>query len=159
MLSSFLPIKDWTNDDVWLYLLQDQSPWGINNKDLLTMYQGATDGGECPLVVDTSTPSCGDSRFGCWVCTLVKQDKSMSAMVQNDSEKSWMEPLLQLRNDLTEKDFEKRDFRRLTGHVQLMPNDDERTVVPGPYTKSTRKNWLERLLQAQNKIRQNKKTT
>ncbi|MDA9647011.1 DNA phosphorothioation system sulfurtransferase DndC, partial [Candidatus Pelagibacter sp.] len=107
-VSSFLPIKDWTNDDVWLYLLQDQSPWGINNKDLLTMYQGATDGGECPLVVDTSTPSCGDSRFGCWVCTLVKQDKSMSAMVQNDSEKSWMEPLLQLRNDLTEKDHEKR---------------------------------------------------
>ena len=92
------------------------------------MYQGATDGGECPLVVDTSTPSCGDSRFGCWVCTLVKQDKSMSAMVQNDSEKSWMEPLLQLRNDLTEKDFEKRDFRRLTGHVQLMANDDERTL-------------------------------
>ena len=155
-VSSFLPIKNWTNDDVWLYLLQDQSPWGINNKDLLSMYQGATDGGECPLVIDTSTPSCGDSRFGCWVCTLVKQDKSMSAMVQNDAEKSWMEPLLQLRNDLTEKDFEKRDFRRLAGHVQLMPNDDDRTV-PGPYTKKTRENWLERLLQAQNKIRQNKK--
>jgi DNA sulfur modification protein DndC len=80
----------------------------------------------------------------------------MSAMVQNDAEKSWMEPLLQLRNDLTEKDFEKRDFRRLAGHVQLMPNDDDRTV-PGPYTKKTRENWLERLLQAQNKIRQNKK--
>ena len=125
-VSSFLPIKDWSNDDVWLYLLQEQSPWGINNKDLLTMYQGATDGGECPLVVDTSTPSCGDSRFGCWVCTLVKQDKSMSAMVQNDSEKSWMEPLLQLRNNLNEKDHEKRDFRRIKGNVQLMPNDDER---------------------------------
>ena len=57
---------------MWLYLLQEPSPWGINNKDLLSMYQGATDGGECPLVVDTSTPSCGDSRFGCWVCTLVR---------------------------------------------------------------------------------------
>ena len=44
----------------------------------------------------------------------------MSAMVQNDSEKSWMEPLLQLRNDLTVKDHDKRDFRRLKGHVQLM---------------------------------------
>ena len=78
-----------------------------------------TDGGECPLVVDHQ-PSCGDSRFGCWVCTLVKQDKSMSAMVQNDLEKSWMEPLLQLRNDLTEKDHSKRDFRRLKGFVKLM---------------------------------------
>tara|TARA_B100001996_G_C18645225_1_gene587119 strand:- start:164 stop:1654 length:1491 start_codon:yes stop_codon:yes gene_type:complete len=154
-ISSFLPIKDWSNDDVWLYLLQEKSPWGINNKDLLTMYQGATDGGECPLVVDTSTPSCGDSRFGCWVCTLVKQDKSMSAMVQNDSEKTWMEPLLQLRNNLNEKDHEKRDFRRLTGNVQLMPNDDEKSV-PGPYLKKTREDWLEQLLKAQMKIRENK---
>jgi len=150
---SYLPIKDWSNDDVWLYLLQDQSPWGINNKDLLTMYQGATDGGECPLVVDTSTPSCGDSRFGCWVCTLVKEDKSMSAMVQNDSEKSWMEPLLQLRNELTIKDHDKRDFRRLKGHVQLMGDDDQ--TVPGPYTKKSREEWLTKLLQAQNKIRSN----
>ena len=154
-ISSFLPIKDWSNDDVWLYLLQEKSPWGINNKDLLTMYQGATDGGECPLVVDTSTPSCGDSRFGCWVCTLVKQDKSMSAMVQNDSEKSWMEPLLQLRNNLNERDHEKRDFRRLKGNVQLMPNDDEKSV-PGPYLKKTREDWLEQLLKAQMKIRENK---
>ena len=52
---SYLPIKNWTNDDVWLYLLQELQEWGINNKDLLSMYQGATDGGECPLVVDTST--------------------------------------------------------------------------------------------------------
>ena len=118
------------------------------------MYQGATDGGECPLVVDTSTPSCGDSRFGCWVCTLVKEDKSMSAMVQNDAEKSWMEPLLQFRNNLNKRDYEKRDFRRLKGNVQLMPNDDDRSV-PGPYLKKTREQWLEKLLQAQKKIREN----
>ena len=153
-VSSFLPIKNWSNDDVWLYLLQELSPWGINYNDLLTMYQGATDGGECPLVVDTSTPSCGDSRFGCWVCTLVKEDKSMSAMVQNDAEKSWMEPLLQFRNNLNKRDYEKRDFRRLKGNVQLMPNDDDRSV-PGPYLKKTREQWLEKLLQAQKKIREN----
>ena len=152
---SFLPIKDWTNDDVWLYLLQDKSPWGINNKDLLSMYQGATDGGECPLVVDTTTPSCGDSRFGCWVCTLVREDKSMSAMVQNDSEKSWMEPLLQMRNELTVKDYDKRDFRRLKGNVQLMGTDQDK-AVPGPYLKSSREEWLRKLLQAQNKMRSNK---
>ena len=58
------------------------------------MYQGATSGGECPLVVDTSTPSCGTSRFGCWVCTLVDQDRSMEAMIANDEEKVWMTPLV-----------------------------------------------------------------
>ena len=36
--------------------------------------------GEVPLVMDTSTRSCGDSRFGCWVCTLVDEDKSMRTM-------------------------------------------------------------------------------
>ena len=155
-ISAFLPIKDWSNDDVWLYLLQNNSPWGINNKDLLSMYQGATEGGECPLVVDTSTPSCGDSRFGCWVCTLVAQDKSMSAMVQNDEEKTWMEPLLQLRNLLDEHDHDKRDFRRLTGNVQLFANDDSKSV-PGPYTQKSREYWLRALLQAQNKVRSNPK--
>ena len=58
------------------------------------MYQGATADNECPLVVDTSTPSCGDSRFGCWTCTLVEKDKSMEAMINNDDDKVWMEPLL-----------------------------------------------------------------
>ena len=86
----YTPVEDWTNDDVWMFLMQTKNPWGYNNKDLLTMYQGATADGECPLVVDTSTPSCGDSRFGCWVCTLVEKDKSMHAMIQNDQEKDWM---------------------------------------------------------------------
>jgi DNA sulfur modification protein DndC len=153
---SYLPIKNWTNDDVWLYMLQEECPWGIKNKDLLSMYQGATDGGECPLVIDTSTPSCGNSRFGCWVCTLVQKDKSMSAMVQNDDEKSWMEPLLQLRNELDQHNHDKRDFRRLSGNVQLFVKDDERSV-PGPYTKKNRELWLTLLLKAQSVIRKNPK--
>ena len=68
------------------------------------MYQGATEGGECPLVVDSSTPSCGSSRFGCWVCTVVDKDRSMEAMIKNDEEKVWMTPLLELRNELDEPD-------------------------------------------------------
>ncbi|MCB1088827.1 MAG: DNA phosphorothioation system sulfurtransferase DndC, partial [Verrucomicrobiae bacterium] len=96
--SVYTPIESWTNDDVWFYLMQKKNPWGYNNRDLLGMYAGASADGECPLVVDDSTPSCGDSRFGCWVCTLVEKDKSMTAMVQNDVEMEWMQPLLELRN-------------------------------------------------------------
>ena len=66
----YTPIEDWRTDEVWLYLMQWENPWGNSNQDLLTMYRGATEDNECPLVVDTSTPSCGSSRFGCWVCTL-----------------------------------------------------------------------------------------
>ena len=65
----FTPIENWSNDNVWQYLVQYPNPWGHSNKDLLAMYSGASADGECPLVLDTSTPSCGNSRFGCWVCS------------------------------------------------------------------------------------------
>ena len=147
----YSPVEDWTNDDVWLFLMQVQNPWGHNNKELLTMYQGASADGECPLVVDSSTPSCGDSRFGCWVCTLVDKDKSMSAMIQNDHEKEWMLPLLDLRDKLKEADRTTRDFRRMAGHVQLFHGEP----IPGPYTQKAREAWLRELLQAQEWVRQN----
>ena len=73
---------------------------GHSNKDLLAMYSGASADGECPLVIDSSTPSCGNSRFGCWVCTMVTEDKSMAAMIQNDEEKAWMLPMLEFRMKL-----------------------------------------------------------
>ena len=60
----YTPIERFTVDDVWTYLLQVPSPWGANNRDLVTLYRNAQ-AGECPLVVDKTTPSCGNSRFGC----------------------------------------------------------------------------------------------
>jgi DNA sulfur modification protein DndC len=147
----YTPIEDWTNDDVWLYLMQVRNPWGHDNKTLLGMYQGASEGGECPLVVDSSTPSCGTSRFGCWVCTVVDKDRSMEAMIKNDEEKVWMTPLLELRNELDKPDDrDRRDFRRITGKVQLF---HDRTI-PGPYTKEWREIWLRRVLEAQQAVRQ-----
>lgn len=148
----YSPIEDWSNDDVWTFLMQTKNPWGYSNKELLTMYQGASADGECPLVVDSSTPSCGDSRFGCWTCTLVDQDKSMSAMIQNDEEKEWMLPLLELRNALDiADDRHLRDFRRMNGSVQLFHDQP----IPGPYTQEAREDWLTRLLEAQEWIREN----
>lgn len=146
----FSPIEDWSNDDVWLFLMQTTNPWGYSNKELLTMYQGASPDGECPLVVDATTPSCGDSRFGCWVCTLVDKDKSMSAMIQNDEEKEWMLPLLKLRNELDVTDDRPlRDFRRMNGSVQLFKD----RPIPGPYTQAARERWLRGVLEAQSWIR------
>ena len=169
----YSPIEDWTNDDVWLFLMQVGNPWGYNNKDLLTMYQGASEGGECPLVVDTTTPSCGDSRFGCFVCTLVAEDKSLQAMVHNDVEKDWMQPLVRLRNLLDNPlakpkeersgtgpdDREVREFRRMSGLVQIyqrkMDDSDERVpdYIPGPYKQDHRSRLLREVLLAQETLR------
>ena len=147
----FTPVASWTNDDVWQYLMQVKNPWGYRNKDLLGMYQGATEDGECPLVVDTSTPSCGDSRFGCYVCTLVAQDKSMEAMVRNDQEKEWMAPLMNFRNKYLDikQDRQHRDFRKMNG--SLMVHNGR--LVHGPYKQEYRITLLKALLEAQNAVR------
>jgi len=154
----YSPIEDWSDDDVWMFLMQYKNPWGYENKDLLTMYQGATEGGECPLVVDSSTPSCGDSRFGCWVCTMVNQDRSMTAMIQNDDEKNWMLPLLRFRDRLAQKsedgkwdDRDRRDFRRMNGSL----TEFNGRLVHGPYLQAIREEWLEDLLKTQRWLQEN----
>ena len=168
----YAPISDWSNDDVWQFLIDFENPWGVDNHELFHMYRGATADNECPLVVDTSTPSCGDSRFGCWVCTLVEKDRSMTAMIQNDDEKHWMTPLLKFRDKLDVKDdHHLRDFRRMAGYVQLYSakrtvettsgNGTSRitehvdTPIPGPYVQSTREMLLRELLKAQRWIQEN----
>lgn len=155
----YLPIEDWRTDEVWMYLMQWENPWNGDNKQLFNMYRGATADNECPLVIDTSTASCGDSRFGCWVCTMVSKDKSMEAMIQNDEEKEWLQPLLDIRNELDIRDdHDKRDFRRIYGKVELFErNTDGNTTIqpiPGPYTKFWRSYWLKKVLEAQVQIRE-----
>ncbi|MDU2937628.1 MAG: DNA phosphorothioation system sulfurtransferase DndC [Enterobacteriaceae bacterium] len=158
----YTPIADWSNDDVWQFLMQVKNPWGFRNQELLTMYQGATEDGECPLVVDKSTPSCGDSRFGCYVCTMVGEDKSMSAMIQNDSEKEWMYPLLALRNEIDihdsnkdkkakkiQADKDRRDFRRMNGSLTVHINEYGADLVRGPYRQAFREHMLRKVLEAQ----------
>lgn len=146
----FSPMEDWSDDDVWSFLFQYKNPWGYSNMDLMTMYRGATADNECPLMVDKSAPSCGKSRFGCWVCTMVERDKSMEAMIANDQEKEWMTALLEFRNEFgnEEGDRERRSFRRMNGSIQ----GNYGKLFHGPYTKETRDQWLEKLLTIQKNI-------
>jgi len=143
------PIESWTSDDVWEYLVTEQNPWGLNNQELFGIYRGATPDAECPIVVDTSTPSCGDSRFGCYVCTMVSQDKSMQAMIQNDVDKQWMQPILDFRNNhLAIEDRSVRDFRRMNGKLTIFHGE----LVHGPYIQSHRARLLRELLKAEHEI-------
>lgn len=167
----YTPVVTWSTDDVWEYLISYENPWGYDNNALFQMYRGATPDAECPLVVDKSTASCGDSRFGCFVCTMVSEDKSMQAMIQNDEEKQWMAPLLDFRNKYlkTEGDRVFREFTRLDGSLTLqyldvskgkeVPNPamevstekgrKHAILVHGPYTQLRREQILEALLNTQ----------
>ena len=149
----FSPLEDWTDDDVWVFLMQYKNPWGYSNMDLLTLYRGATTDNECPMQVEKNLPSCGKSRFGCWVCTMVEKDKSMEAMIANDDEKAWMTPLLNFRNEFGSEDGdrERRSFRRMNG--SLMGSYGR--LYHGPYKKEVREKWLRELLEMQVDIQRN----
>ena len=149
----FSPLEDWNDNDVWVFLMQYKNPWGYSNKKLLTLYKGATADNECPMMVEKGLPSCGKSRFGCWVCTMVAQDKSMEAMISNDEEKAWMTPLLEFRNKFgdEELDRDRRSFRKMAGYLQ----GSYKQLHHGPYKKEVREEWLRDLLTIQKDINEN----
>lgn len=149
----FSPLENWTDDDVWIYLMQYKNPWGYSNKELMTIYRGASADNECPLMVEKDLPSCGKSRFGCWVCTMVERDKSMEAMIANDKEKAWMNPLLEFRNEFGNEsaDRDRRSFRKMNGSLQ----GSYKRLHHGPYKKEIREEWVRKLLTIQRDLNKN----
>lgn len=147
----YMPIEHFSTDDVWAYLLQVKSPWGSDNRNLASLYRSAQSG-ECPLVIDDSTPSCGNSRFGCWVCTVVTRDRSMEAMI--DSGEEWMVPLLEYRDWLAStQDPEvkplQREYKSRDGRIKIT---DAGKLRYRTYTLEFSKVMLERLLKAQSDV-------
>lgn len=134
----YAPIADLSNHEVWSYLLQCPNPWDGSNRKLLALYQSACSGGECPFVIETGTQSCGKSRFGCWVCTVVDRDKSMENLIENGDK--WMKELLSFRDWLC-------SIRQQTN--QYVPKQLESEVKFGPFLLKTRERILNRLLNIQ----------
>lgn len=113
-------------------------------------------------MIDTSTPSCGNSRFGCWTCTVVTKDKAIEGLIESGD--TWMQPLLDFRNQLYQSSLPEnkttyRNFRRRTGKVTYARGediaDDGEAVakhIPGPYLMKYRQQWLGDLLRIEKSI-------
>ncbi|MGI8604342.1 MAG: DNA phosphorothioation system sulfurtransferase DndC [Verrucomicrobiales bacterium] len=132
------PIEFFTTEEVWAYLLQKRNPWGGDNRPLYKLYASASNG-ECPIQIDTSTPSCGNSRFGCWTCTVVERDKASEGLLASGDER--MEKLIEFRETLVfyqDPTNGKRDMKRKNG-----------ADGPGPLNIEARRELLTRLLQLQ----------
>lgn len=130
----FKPIVDWTTDEVWEYLYSNPPAWGGDHDELIRLYRKAN-GGECPLVLDLNTSSCGGSRFGCWTCTVVKQDKSMEGFIVTGEQH--MAPLNQYREALIR-------YRDEPGMRSNIKRDDR--MGNGPFTAEARQRLLRELL-------------
>lgn len=78
------PITEIPNNLVWEFLLKGdcRSPWGSDMKYLFSLYQGENLGEEKSVLGEVDRekiPVTGNSRFGCWCCTMVKEDGAVGA--------------------------------------------------------------------------------
>ena len=142
----YSPIKDWSNADVWTYLADFPAPWG-SHTDMMKLYDKGSGEADCNIALNPEAASCGKTRFGCWVCTVVSKDKSMENMIRNKGDE-WMSPLHSFRNKIEEyRDTQglgkiKRQQRRRNGQKSI-----------GPFLLSTRKELLEELLQIEKTLK------
>lgn len=153
----YSPIKDLLLEEVWYIINALPSPWNYDNSKLFKIYANASaDDYECPTVVtDKSHKSCGQSRFGCWTCTVIKEDKSMSALIRNGEQ--WMNPLLEFRNNL-DKERNISEYRMITRrNGQMAITDDGHNQ--GNYSPSYRARKLRELLELQKEIQKERPLT
>lgn len=177
----YTPIDTWSVDDVWKILrlchlkteetpygiknkwfdkydLEWENPWGGKNLILWNLYKDSSGQGECPMVIDETTPSCGNSRFGCWTCTVVTRDRAMESLIKNGEQ--WMTPLLKYRNILSRSTSPKlkkkyRNHIRRDGRLafKTLKEDKERVLTDdyttGPYKLKYRQHAMRLLLNIQ----------
>ena len=145
----YSPLAEIPNENVWAYLLKDngKSAWNTDNNYLYSLYQGENLSEEDSVVGQVNKDNMkvtGNSRFGCWICTMVKEDKSLKNFIDHGATE--LIPLRDFRNWLVDlrSNPDARDYRRRNGDVYLMSNGE---FGRGPFTMEARKEILRRLLQ------------
>ncbi len=152
---TYAPIANLAVNDIWKFLLENENPWGDDNRELYQLYSSSNADGECPLVIDNNTKnqgSCGNSRFGCWTCTVVTEDKSLTGFIQNGEQ--WLSPFLDFRAYLLEirDDVTKRNIFDRNGNLKLVD-----VVEKSGYIKIPRKlNREEEVISASEVISEDK---
>lgn len=130
----FLPIVDLTVPEVWDAVFWLSKPRSINPTVLQDLYRDAS--GECPVIKAPQAPPCASGRFGCWTCTVVRQDRSAKKLIE-----AGYSELLPY--------FEFRAWLSKIRNDPAMRWPKRRNGAPGmgPFTLDARREILERLNQ------------
>jgi DNA sulfur modification protein DndC len=136
------PIRELSTEEVWEYLALTPAPWGGHHRRLQNLYKEANSG-ECPIVLDETTKPCGNTRFGCWVCTVVDRDRSIEGFIGSGRDEyagmaAMRDWLIELRDD--EQGIYREKTRR------------NGTTGNGPLRIEVREQVLARLLDLQNQL-------
>lgn len=142
------PLTEIPNERIWNYLLSGDAvtPWGSSNKYLFSLYRGENLSEEQSAlgeIDENKVVVTGNSRFGCWICTMVKEDKSLKTFIEKGE--NWLEPLREYRDWLLSirENPEYREKRRRNGSVYEKENGQ---LGFGSFNMSGRKKILEELL-------------
>lgn len=145
------PLTEIPNEDIWKFLLSGEakSPWGGDNKYLFSLYQGETldeEGSVLGHIDDKKVTVTGNSRFGCWICTMVKEDKSLKNFIDKGCKE--LEPLRDFRNWLIEirNNPDYREKKRRNGSVYVKSDGE---FGYGPFNMYGREIILRKLLKLQ----------
>lgn len=116
------PIVAWKECDVWDFLQFHAPALGYPTNHIEeSVYNGR------------------ETRFGCWMCTVVKQDRAMEK-ITSLSQWSYLRPLLEFRQHV--KDLTSRPESRVT----------RTDGKPGKLTLATRRNLLDELIELQRAV-------
>jgi DNA sulfur modification protein DndC len=128
----FLPIVELDVSQVWDAIFCLSAPNSLRAQDLERLYRGAS--GECPVLRSPQAPPCASGRFGCWTCTVVRQDKSAKELIRSGHLQ--LAPFLEFRDWLAEfrNDASNRWPTRRNGRPGL-----------GPFTIGARKAILRKV--------------
>jgi len=135
-ISIFSPIVDYSTREIWETLKFKEFPKSIDFQTLGTLYKDA--GAECPIIKDPNGSPCGQGRFGCWTCTVVRKDKAVTSLVNEGYHE--LGPLLNFRNWLAVA----RDNPDYRCHLRR-----NKQKGPGPMTLKARKLILKKLKEAE----------
>jgi DNA sulfur modification protein DndC len=115
------PLINWKDCDVWDFLLFIAPSLGYQTSQLQNIYNGH------------------QTRFGCWMCTVVRQDKAMER-ITSVAEWAHLRPLL--------------DFRQRVKELTGCPESRVRRPdgKPGRLTLATRQQLFNELLELQTKL-------
>ncbi|MGO9249018.1 MAG: DNA phosphorothioation system sulfurtransferase DndC [Solirubrobacteraceae bacterium] len=130
------PLRDLTTEEVWHILVFQPPPWGGSHVFLRDLYKDAH-AGECFLVTTEGTDPCGNSRFGCWTCTVVDRDRSLEGLIL--SGRGDYQELADLRDWLIEIRDGRHEYR-----MDRRKNGEEGI---GPLKPEVRRALLERVVE------------
>ena len=116
------PIINWPVCDVWDFLMGFAPYIGYPTKNLEKVYNGH------------------DTRFGCWTCTVVKQDKAMAKTI-TQPEWAHLQPLYDFRNYLWDVTRPRK--------ARVLRKDGTASKIKLKYRKAL----LKKLLIVQNKVK------